>query len=145
MQVFSARQEPRPPVGACEKSHFGSHPYRYLLQRQLSIYSTMRALTPARHHFARQVSPLSSIHLPDIPSPTTKCVLSSFYQPFPTQEVIFRLRHAIGGSPLHPAESGSLSYGLPVRFRLLPTPPHGDAVTFCFGAMAYSGRGLSPR
>jgi len=61
-----------------------------------------------------------------------------------TQEVSFRLRHAFGGSPLYPAESGSSSYGLPVRFRLLSTPPRGDAVTFSFGVMAYSGQGLSP-
>src|SRR5690554_1285067 len=41
-----------------------------------------------------------------------------------------RLRHAIAGSPGHTAESGSFSYGLPIRRRLLPTPPHDDAVAF---------------
>jgi hypothetical protein len=35
-------------------------------------------------------------------------------------------------SPLHAAESGSSSYGLSVRLRLLPTPPRGDAVTFSY-------------
>lgn len=29
-----------------------------------------------------------------------------------------------------PAESSSLSYGLLFHLQLLPTPPHGDAVTF---------------
>jgi len=31
-----------------------------------------------------------------------------------------------------PAETGSSSYGLSVRLRLLPTPPHGDAVAFSY-------------
>jgi hypothetical protein len=52
--------------------------------------------------------------------------------------VIFRLHPNVGGSPVHPAESSSLSCGPTVRFRLLPTPPHGDAVTFSYGAVAYS-------
>lgn len=38
-----------------------------------------------------------------------------------------------------PAESGSSSYGPPVRLRLLPTPPRGDAVTFGYGAVADPG------
>src|SRR5690606_24068316 len=33
-------------------------------------------------------------------------------------------------------ESGSLSYGPPVRLRLLSTSPHGDAVTFDYEVMA---------
>ena len=40
------------------------------------------------------------------------------------------LRHSLAGSPPHPAVSGSSSYGLAVHLPLLPTPPHGDAVTF---------------
>src|SRR5690606_15660441 len=36
----------------------------------------------------------------------------------------------------HSAESGSLSYGPPVRLRLLSTSPHGDAVTFDYEVMA---------
>src|SRR5690606_22982019 len=39
-------------------------------------------------------------------------------------------------SPQHSAESGSLSYGPPVRLRLLSTSPHGDAVTFDYEVMA---------
>jgi hypothetical protein len=51
--------------------------------------------------------------------------------------VCFRLRRLPGSSPLRPAESSSSSYGPPVRFRLLPTPPHDDAVTFSYEVMAY--------
>ena len=40
------------------------------------------------------------------------------------------------------AESGSLSYGLSVRFRLLSTPLRGDAVTFGYGAVAHSDTDL---
>jgi len=48
-------------------------------------------------------------------------------------------RYVFPGFGLHPepasssprtAESCSFYYGLPVPLRLLPTPPHGDAVTF---------------
>ena len=48
------------------------------------------------------------------------------------------------GSSLRTAESCSSSYGLHVRFRLLPTPPHGDAVTFDYQERASPERGLSP-
>jgi hypothetical protein len=44
----------------------------------------------------------------------------------------------VAGSPQLPAESSSFTYGSTVRFRLLPTPPHGDAVTFSYGVVAYS-------
>jgi len=54
----------------------------------------------------------------------------------------FRLHHGIAGSPSLPAESSSSSCGLPVRFRLLPTPPRDDAVTFSFGVMACPGTDL---
>ncbi len=56
--------------------------------------------------------------------------------------VIFRLRPNVGGSPVHPAESSSLSCGPTVRLRLLPTPPHDDAVTFSYGAVACSDMDL---
>jgi hypothetical protein len=38
-----------------------------------------------------------------------------------------------------PAESSSSSYGPTLCFRLLSTSPRGDAVTFGYGAVAYSG------
>ena len=47
--------------------------------------------------------------------------------------------HGIAGSPQLSAESSSSSYGPTVRLRLLSTPPRGDAVTFGYGAVAYSG------
>ena len=37
-----------------------------------------------------------------------------------------------------PAESSSFTYGPTVRLRLLPTPLRADAVTFGYGAVAYS-------
>ena len=65
-------------------------------------------------------------------SATTACCVNS------------RLRHFSAGSPPYPAETGSSSYGPTVRFRLLPTPPHDDAVTFSYGAVANSDRDLHP-
>ena len=38
-----------------------------------------------------------------------------------------------------PAESSSFAYGPTVRLRLLSTPLRADAVTFSYGAVAYSG------
>jgi len=38
-----------------------------------------------------------------------------------------------------PAESSSFSYGPTFRLQLLPTPLRADAVTFGYGAVAYSG------
>jgi len=61
-----------------------------------------------------------------------------------TLTVIFRLHHALAGSPLYPAESGSSSYGLPVSFQLLSTLSHGNAVIFSFDVMAYADRDFHP-
>ncbi|HXH50598.1 MAG TPA: hypothetical protein VNM47_14755 [Terriglobia bacterium] len=49
------------------------------------------------------------------------------------------LRPGIAGSPPHNAESSSSTYGPTIRLRLLPTPLRADAVTFGYGAVAYSG------
>src|SRR6516162_9045461 len=54
-----------------------------------------------------------------------------------------RLRHAVAGSPTHPAEAGSLSYRLLVRLQLLPTPPRGDAVTLSDAWHDYHAAGTS--
>ena len=43
------------------------------------------------------------------------------------------------------AESGSSSYGLSVRLRLLPTPPRDDAVAFGYMSYDTPWRGLAPR
>ena len=61
----------------------------------------------------------------------------SLYTPLPARPVCSRLRHNPAGSPSSPAESSSLYCGPPIRLRLLPTPPHSDAVTFSYGALAY--------
>ena len=51
--------------------------------------------------------------------------------------VNFKLRHVTEGSLSHTTESSSSSYGLIFRFQLLPTLPHGNAVTFSYRAMAF--------
>ena len=95
------------------------------------------ALTPASRHPGLQVSPLVSLHLPGIPPPTTLCAPVSLYTPSPAYRTYFGLRLERRGSSPHTAESSSSSCGLPVRLQLLSTPPHGDAVTFGYRALAY--------
>ena len=63
----------------------------------------------------------------------------SFWQPNATRTVSFRLRLRDAGSPPQDAEAGSSTYGPIVRLQLLPTPPHGDAVTFGYRVLTYSG------
>ena len=58
--------------------------------------------------------------------------------------MIFRLHHVLADSPPCPAESDSLSYGLPFRFQLLSTPFRNDAVTFSYDVMAYADRDFHP-
>jgi hypothetical protein len=89
----------------------------------------------------RRLSPLTALYLPIVPPPTTQCA------PIPlSTTTAYRatsgLRHGIAGSPQHNAESSSSSYGPTVRLRLLPTSPHGDAVTFGYGAVANSDTDL---
>src|ERR1700758_4301363 len=56
---------------------------------------------------------------------------------------LFGLRLSLAGSPMHQAVSSSsfLNYGLVVRFRLLPTPPLGDAVAFSYGQPVFCPTG----
>jgi hypothetical protein len=70
-------------------------------------------------------------HIAALIATTARCVTS-------------RLRHFSAGSPQYLAETGSSSYGPTVRFRLLPTSSHDDAVTFGYGAVANSDRDLHP-
>ena len=109
--------------------------------------STMRALTPARRSHARQVSSLTPLCLPDIPSPPTSCASNVAFavtsaRPIGPSRV--QASPALAGSPTHTAETGSSSYGLSVRLRLLPTPPRGDAVTFSFMQCDLTWSGLTP-
>src|ERR1700722_7613600 len=54
------------------------------------------------------------------------------------------LRHYLAGSPRSQAESSSSeSYGPAVRLRLLPPPPHGDAVTFSYNVQTEHWQELS--
>jgi len=55
-----------------------------------------------------------------------------------------RLRRHPASSPHHAAETGSLTYRLLVRLRLLSTPPHGDAVTFGYTGCDLLWTGLPP-
>ena len=103
----------------------------------LQPFATTMALTPAARHLGLQVSPLISPHLPGIPPPTTLCAPVSLYTPSPAYRTYFGLRLGRRGSSPHTAESSSSSCGLPVRLQLLSTPPHGDAVTFGYRALAY--------
>ena len=70
-------------------------------------------------------------HIAALIATTARCVTS-------------RLRHFSAGSPQYLAETGSSSYGPTVRFRLLPTSSHDDAVTFGYGAVANSDRDFHP-
>ena len=74
----------------------------------------------------------------------TRVRLRGFYQPEASLRSRSGLRLESAGSSLRAAETCSLYYGLHVRLRLLPTPPHGDAVTFGYRERASPGGGLSP-
>jgi len=100
-------------------------------------FGTTKALTPVHRHLGVQASPLLSHSLPNVPSPTTEGTRRSLSTPTPASPMLSRLRRLPASSPSRTAESSSSSYGPPVRLRLLPTPPHDDAVTFDYGALAY--------
>jgi len=124
--------------------------------------ATMGAVTPAQQAlrtlirgnelppFAGQVSLLHSSR-PSMHSVTKHLTRPAIASPLPAQRDRLPgllsgsgLRPESAGSSLRTAESCSSSYGLHVRFRLLPTPPHDDAVTFGYQERASPERGLSP-
>src|SRR5271169_5350032 len=110
--------------------------------------------SPAHH--AGKVSPLTPSCLPRIPLPTPCWACSSLCPPSQRQH-LSGLRPTIAGSPHHPAETDSSTYGLRIRLLLLPTPsptagartPPGrqlnDAVTLGFTWYGSMRRGLAPR
>ena len=83
---------------------------------------------------ARQASPVHLSRLPSIQPPSTLRARTS--RPYHLVRSVGPSRvqasPLLGGSPLRPAESGSFSCRLLARLRLLPTPPHGDAVAFSY-------------
>jgi hypothetical protein len=119
------------------------------------LFLPVGSLSGIRHMntvLSAQVSLLHVLNLLVIPSPTTCCVpgawlgfLSEAYRvarslnrPHPAKDFQrLGLRHYVAGSPRQPAESSSSSsYGLTFHLPLLPTPPHGDAVTFSYSVQA---------
>jgi hypothetical protein len=122
----------------------------------------MGALTPARltrgQPFTEQVPLLDTVQ-PSLHSVTKHLVRPVIASMLPAQRdrlpddrsdgfalsvIRSGLRLKSAGSSQHTAESCFSSYGLLVRLRLLPTPPHGDAVTFGYREGASPARGLAP-
>ena len=144
----------------------GLHPSTFLHpfapQALPCFLATMGAVTPAQRALrtlirGNELPPLSGqvslLHSsrPSMHSVTTHLARPAIASPLPAQRD--RLPGLLSGSGLRPesegssrrtAESCSSSYGLHVRFRLLPTPPHGDAVAFDYQERASPERGLSP-
>src|SRR3990170_7740872 len=145
----------------------GLHPSTFLHpfapQALPCFLATMGAVTPAQRALrtlirgnelppsAGQVSLLHSSR-PSMHSVTKHLTRPVIASPLPAQRD--RLPGLLSGSGLRPESEGSSqrtaescsseSYGLHVRLRLLPTPPHGDAVTFSYQERASPERGLSP-
>ena len=134
------------------------------------FFATMGALTPARlalrtlwkrnehHPFSGQASLLHMVQ-PSLHSVTKHLVRPVVASVLPAQRdrlpdvcsvgfALSAIRSGLhlesAGSSQHTAETCFSSYGLQVRLQLLPTPPHGDAVTFGYRERASPGRGLSP-
>ena len=120
--------------------------------------ATMEALTPVRpalrplHEHRLCGEQVSLIHASDlliIPSPTTLGLPPSLSHPTPQR--VGLLTCVSPGFASHSQArqlSGRIafvSYGLIVHLLLLPTPPHGDAVTFGYERPNSSRRGLPPR
>jgi len=108
-------------------------PYRLSRRHNLQYYegsdSCSRSPLP-------QASPLISLTFPNVTPPNHGDAPNIALSAFSAYSVRFRLRHLPAGSPTRPAESSSS----PADPRLLPTPPHGDAVT----GLGLPQEGLSP-
>jgi len=104
----------------------------------------MRTLTPLDYHTNQEVSPLFSFNLLIIPSSTIQYNLVIALATTTALLMIFRLRHHLAGSSSYHTETGSLSYGLIIRFQLLPTLPHGNAVIFSYKVYGLPWKGLTP-
>ena len=117
----------------------------------------MGALIPARRLFGEH--PHEHRHFPDRFPRFTRFTFPSFRlqppdgahaAPFATPASVVacvrhtsRLRPSHADSPLHLAESSSSSCGPRIHLPLLPTPPHGGAVTFGYGPESVCPEGTS--
>ena len=137
-------------LGQCASTFLPTFPQRGFASRASRGSSPLQYYAgsdPCRTSPARQASLLTLHCLPGIPPPITSCARTSLCQSPQRVRSIpfgFRLRQDRAGSPHHAAESGSSSYRLPLRLRLLPTPPRGDAVAFGFIRCDLLWHGLAP-
>ena len=103
---------------------------------------TMKALTPAPVHRRGRSPRLPRCTVLPFRLQPRRAPRYGFVHHASLPGPVTRLRLERAGSPLHAAESSSSSYGPTVHLRLLSTPPHDDAVTFGYGAVADSDTDL---
>ena len=125
------------------------YPHVWISTRGLGpsgILTHLKRLLPGTHyegsdscprHLADRSPCLQSHNFPAFHLQPRDALRYRFIRHHTAYRTSFGLRLRTAGSSLHPAESSSLSYGPPVHLRLLPTPPHGGAVTSGYGALAY--------
>ena len=124
--------------------HCPSHIHLPAALRSTSITMLPRSYVGSDSWYCHPHYQVSLIHapcLPAIPSPTTHCSLPLLYHATPQLDRLpsfspqrSGLRHSLAGSPLQQAVSSLLSYGLAFHLPLLPTTPHGVAVTVDYRA-----------
>jgi len=116
-----------------------SRPFRLVLLFNLAVLRrlwlltrvTARAGLPAYLTHTSQRSASNHVGDPDIALHANVSVSDAFQaSPSPSRLAVT------------PRRIEFVSCGPPVRFRLLSTPPHDDAVTFSYGVLAYSGTDL---
>ena len=96
-----------------------------------SEHSVTKHLMPSRHRFsAHALQRVGLLLLPRYPTGFPRAIQGFAITP--------QARHG------HQAESCFSSYGLVLRLLLLPTPPHGDAVTLGYMRGMFAWKGLSP-
>ena len=119
-------------------SPFPRHGFAFRTWRGFHRFGTMETLTPAPLTTHRAGLP-AYCATPSCRSVSNHAVRSEIaFSTTAASRTSSGLRQGIAGSPQHNAESSSFSYGPTVHLRLLPTPLRADAVTFGYGAVAYS-------
>ena len=97
-----------------------------IVSNPLSPWAALAALRyyegsdSCRRHLGKQVTPLRSRKLLNVPPPTTWVPRISLYTPTSAYPICFRLRRLPASSPTRPAESSSFYCGPPIRLQLLP-------------------------